>query len=123
MGKSIIVDKAKNFAVCIIGLYKYLITNQREFIISRQILKSGTAIGANIHDAIREQSSESFGASFEQALNQASQTQYWLELLYETGYIEQKTFGPLHDQSEELVHLLTRIVNSVKKKKAGRKYL
>ncbi|MBQ5884387.1 MAG: four helix bundle protein, partial [Clostridia bacterium] len=85
--ENIIVEKSKAFALRIIKLYKYLDTNHRIGVISKQILKSGTSIGANVKEAIRAQSKPDFYAKLNISLKEASETEYWLELLYESEYI------------------------------------
>ncbi len=87
--ENIIVVKSKAFAIRIIKLYKYL-NNKKEFVLSKQLIKSGTSIGANVKEAIRGQSKPDFYAKMNIALKEASETEYWLELLYESDFIDKK---------------------------------
>ena len=76
--ENIIVVKSKNFALKAIKLYRYLIDEKREYVLSRQFLRSSTGIGANVKEAIRGQSNADFGAKMNIALKEASETEYWL---------------------------------------------
>ena len=109
---NVIKDKSKKFAVRIIRLYQFLIDSKHEYILSKQLLKSGTSIGANIKEAIRGQSKADFGAKMNIALKEASETEYWLELLYETDYITQKEFDSIIEDCRELLKILTAIVKT-----------
>ena len=86
--ENVIVEKSKSFALRIIRLYRYLCGEKNEYILSKQLLRSGTSIGANVKEAIRGQSKADFYAKMNISLKEASETEYWLELLYESGYIE-----------------------------------
>lgn len=112
---NIVVDKSKNFAVRIIKLYKYLSDEKKEFVLSKQVLRSGTSIGANVKEAIRGQSKADFSAKMNIALKEASETEYWLELLFETEYISKQQFESIYEDCIELIKLLTSIVKSSRK--------
>ena len=86
--ENVIVEKSKSFALRIIRLYRYLCGEKNEYILSKQLLRSGTSIGANVKEAIRGQSKADFYAKMNISLKEASETEYWLELLHESGYIE-----------------------------------
>ncbi len=94
--ENVIVIKSKAFALRIIRLYQYLGTEKREYVISKQILRSGTSIGANVKEAIRGQSKADFYAKINIALKEASETEYWLELLHETDYIQKHEFESIY---------------------------
>lgn len=113
--ENIIVEKSKAFALRIIKLYKHLDTNYRISVISMQILKSGTSIGANVKEAIRAQSKPDFYAKLNISLKEASETEYWLELLYESEYITKEQFESIHGDCEELIKILTAITKTQKK--------
>ena len=113
--ENIIVEKSKAFALRIIKLYKYLDANHRIGIISTQILKSGTSIGANVREAIRAQSKPDFYAKLNISLKEASETEYWLELLHESDYITKDQFESIHSDCEELIKILTAITKTQKK--------
>ena len=78
---NVIVEKSKKFAIRIIKLYKYLCDNKNEYVLSKQLLRSGTSVGANVKEAIRGQSKADFIAKMNIALKEASETEYWLDLL------------------------------------------
>ena len=114
--ENIIVVKSKKFAIRIIRLYQYLVETKHEYILSQQLLKSGTSIGANVKEAIRGQSTSDFGAKMNISLKEASETEYWIELLYETDYINEIEFLSLIEDCRELIKILTSIIKSVFKK-------
>ena len=113
--ENIIVEKSKAFALRIIKLYKYLDTNHRIGVISKQILKSGTSIGANVKEAIRAQSKPDFYAKLNISLKEASETEYWLELLYESEYITKEQFESIHGDCQEILNILTAITKTQSK--------
>ena len=86
---NIVAAKSKAFAVRIINLYKFLCNEKHEYVLSKQLLRCGTSIGANVKEAIRGQSKPDFASKMNIALKEASETEYWLELLFETDYLSQ----------------------------------
>lgn len=112
---NIIVDKSKNFALRIIKLYKYMTTQQKEFVLSKQILRSGTSIGANVREAVRGQSQADFYAKLSIALKEAEETLYWLELLHESEYIETSHFNDIYSDCKEITKILMAITKNQKK--------
>ena len=93
MGKdSLIQSKTKAFAIRIIKLYKYLTETQNEHVMSKQMLRAGTSIGANTRESINAQSKLDFINKLNIALKETDETQYWLELLYETNFLNEKQF-------------------------------
>ena len=109
-----VVQKSKAFAVRIIRLYQYLANEQKEFVLSKQVLRSGTSIGANIKESLRAQSTADFLAKMQISLKEASETEYWLELLFETEYISEKAAESLLQDCRELIRLITAIVKTSK---------
>jgi len=107
-----VVDKSKAFAVRVIRLFQYLQKEKNEYIISKQLLRSGTSVGANIKEGIRGQSVKDFRAKMAIALKEASESEYWLELLVETDYIDQTQFESMVNDCIELIKILTAILNS-----------
>ena len=107
-----IVEKSKKFALRIIKLYKYLITEKREYVLSKQILRCGTSIGANVKEAIRGQSKADFYVKMNIALKEASETEYWLELLHESDYIEFSHFQSIYYDCQELLKILMAITKT-----------
>ncbi|MCC8192085.1 MAG: four helix bundle protein [Ruminococcus sp.] len=111
---NLIVDKSKAFALRIIKLYTYLKTEKNEYVLSKQVLRSGTSIGANVKEAIRGQTKADFYAKMNIALKEASETEYWLELLSESDYIEAKHFDSIYTDCQELLKILMSITKSQK---------
>lgn len=111
---NVIVNKSKLFAIRIIRLYQFLCNEKKEFVLSKQILRSGTSIGANVKEAIRGQSKADFYAKMSISLKEASETEYWLELLSETGYIEPQQFESIYKDCQEIIKLLVSITKTVK---------
>ena len=109
---NVIVNKSKAFAIRIIRLYKYLCTEKKEFVLSKQLLRSGTSIGANVKEAIRGQSKDDFAHKMNISLKEASETEYWLELLFETDYITEQQFNSIIADCTELIKILTSIIKS-----------
>ena len=107
-----ILGKSKAFAVRVINLYKHLCSEANEYTLSKQILRSGTSIGANVREAVNAYSKKEFTAKMSIALKEASESAYWLELLVETEYISQSQFKSLYADIEELIKLLTAIIKT-----------
>ncbi|MBR1683366.1 MAG: four helix bundle protein [Bacteroidaceae bacterium] len=105
---NIIVVKSKAFAIRCVRLRKYLLAED----LSRQLLRSGTSIGANVKEAIRGQTRPDFGSKMNTALKEASESEYWIELLQETEYISWEQGDSLLADCRELIKLLTSIVKS-----------
>ena len=112
---NLIVMKSKAFAVRIIRMYQYLCDEKREYVLSKQVLRSGTSIGANVKEAIRGQSRADFIAKMNIALKEASETEYWLELLLETDYLSDGHFASIYEDCQELIKILTSIIKSSRK--------
>ena len=109
MKENVIERKSFAFSVRIVNLYRYLSQEKKEYVISKQIYKSGTSIGANIAEAQRAQSTADFVAKMKIALKEANETQYWLRLLHATGYITEKEFTSIHEDLVEILKILTAI--------------
>lgn len=112
--ENVIVEKSKAFALRIIKMYQFIVKEEKEFVLSKQILRSGTSIGANVKEAIRGQSKPDFYAKMNIALKEASETEYWLELLHESGYIEEQAFQSIYDDCQELIKILVSITKTQK---------
>ena len=110
-----VVYKSKSFAVRIVRLYQYLCEEKKEFVLSKQLLRSGTSIGANIKEAIHGESKNDFAHKMNISLKEASETEYWLELLFETGYLTKPQFESMVADCTELIKLLTSIIKSSRK--------
>ena len=111
---NLIVEKSFSFAIRIVNLYKYLAFSMNERVMSTQILKSGTSIGANVKEAIRAQSKPDFYSKMNIALKEASETEYWLELLHESEFITDTQFNSIYADCKELLKILTSITKTQK---------
>ena len=109
MKENVVIAKSMAFSVRIVNLCKYLSLSKKEYVISRQICKSGTSIGANISEAQRAQSTADFVSKMKIALKEANETQYWLQLLHRTSYLTDKEFNSLHEDLVEILKILTAI--------------
>jgi four helix bundle protein len=112
MKKSPIKTKSYLLAINIVELYKRLSEQRKEYILSKQVLKSGTSVGANIREAIQAESRADFIHKMCIALKESSETEYWLGLLRDTNYLDEPTFDSLHSECEEVSKLLTAIIKS-----------
>lgn len=106
---NVVAEKSFDFAVRIVNLYKCLTFEKKEYVLSKQLLKSGTSIGANIAEAQRGQSTADFASKMCIALKEASETEYWLKLLFHTDYLSQQEFQSLIIDLQEILRLLTAI--------------
>ena len=112
---NVIVDKSKIFAIEIIKVSQRISSEKKEYVMSKQILRSGTSIGANVREAVRGESSKDFVHKLSISRKEAYETQYWLELLFETGYIEKAEFVKLNELCIELLKILTAIIKTSQK--------
>lgn len=111
---NVIVDKSMKFAVRIVNLYKYLKDEKSEFVLSKQVLRSGTSIGANVKEATRAQSKADFNAKMHIAMKEAVETEYWLELLEKTEYLTEAQARSILADCVELIKILMAITKTVK---------
>lgn len=109
-------QKSKDFAVRIVRMYKFLTEQHKEFVLSKQTLRSGTSIGANIAEAFVAQSEADFIAKLHIARKEASETAYWLDLLHDTEYLNDEVFVSINTDCEELLKLLTSSIKTMKSK-------
>lgn len=121
--KDPVTEKAKRFAIRIIKLYQHLTDKKKEFVLSKQMLRSGTSIGANRMEAVYAYSGKDFLHKNEIALGECAETLYWLELLEVTGYITATQFTSIAADCEELLKILVSIVKSLKKNLSDAKML
>ena len=112
--RNVVLDKSYAFAIRVVNAYKYLTESQKEFVLSKQLLRSGTAIGALNREAVHAQSKADFLNKMNIALKEAYETEYWLNLLYDTHYLDEKNYKSIIADCKELVALLTSIVKTVK---------
>ena len=114
MGESILKEKSYVFAIRIVKLSQFLQSDKKEFVLSKQILRSGTAVGALIREAEYGQSKTDFIHKLAIALKEANETEYWLSILKDTNYIEQKLFESLLNDCKEILRLLIASIKTAK---------
>jgi four helix bundle protein len=113
---SILKKKSYEFAVRIVNLYKLMTCERKEFILSKQVLRSGTSIGANVREAVNAQSRADFVHKLSVAQKECDETIYWLELLNETDYISENEFTELNRDATELLKIIRSIILTIKQK-------
>ena len=116
--ESIIANKAYAFALEIVKIYK-LLTERKEYVLSKQLLRSGTSIGANINEAIAGQSKRDFVYKLNIALKEARETNYWLNLLKDAGYLNLSEFESLDEKCHEITKILSSIIITTKERYFG----
>jgi len=126
MKENVINEKSMSLAVRIVHLYEYLVNNKKEKILSKQLLRSGTSIGANIRESKNAQSDKDFIAKLYIALKEADETIYWIELLHLCNYLTDHEFNSIHSDVSEVTYILISIIktkktNMKKKKKSSNK--
>lgn len=114
MANNVVKDKSRKFALRIIKLYQYLCVDKKEYVLSKQLLRCGTSIGANIVEAHNAMSKREFISKMNIALKEAAETEYWLDLLKESDYISSKAFKSINSDCEEIKKLLVAIIKSSK---------
>jgi len=112
--KNVVATKSYAFALRTINLYKWLTSEKKEFVLSKQVLRSGTAIGALIKEAEHAQSRADFLHKMNIALKEANETEYWLMLLKDSSFLPTIEFNSIHSDCSELIRLLISIVKTVK---------
>jgi len=112
--ENIIELKSFDFAVRIVNLYKYLANKKKEFVLSKQLLRSGTSIGANVSEAERAHSKADFYAKMTIALKEANESYYWIKLLNATDYLNKSEYDSLITDIDEIISLLVSITKTIK---------
>lgn len=112
--ENLIQEKGYAFAIRMVKLYRHLAESKKEFVLSKQILRSGTAIGANIEEAIGGQSRADFLSKISIAYKEARETRYWLRLLKDTGCLTSGEFESLFADADELGRILSKIITTTK---------
>ena len=112
--KSVIAGKSLNFAVRIVKLYKYLCEDKKEFVLSKQVLRSGTSVGANIREAEHSESKADFVHKMAIAQKEINETIYWLELMQETEYISKQEFESINIDAVEIIKMITSSIKTAK---------
>lgn len=113
---NVIKTKSFKFAIRIVNLCKYLNSNKKEFVLSKQLLRSGTAVGALVRESEHAESRADFIHKLSISLKEANETEYWLELLSETEYINDSEFSSLQADLKEILKLLISIIKTSKQK-------
>ena len=111
--ENVIKEKSFDFALRIVKLYKYL-QEKKEFVLSKQLLRSGTAVGALVREPEQAESKKDFIHKIAIALKEANETQYWLELPFKSGYLEENQFSSINADSIEMLKLLISIIKTAK---------
>ncbi|MBO7100108.1 MAG: four helix bundle protein [Bacteroidaceae bacterium] len=111
---NVVKEKSFEFSVRIVNLYKHLTTSKQEHIMSKQLLRSGTSIGANICEAEQAQSTSDFLSKVNISLKESSESDYWIRLLHRTGYLNDEEYKSIIQDSRELTRLLVSIIKSIK---------
>ena len=112
-----------DFSIRMVELYQKLSSGKHEYVLSKQVLRSGTSIGANIREAKRAQSTPDFYSKLTISLKEADETQYWLELLHRTGFVSDDVFRSINSDCEELIKLLVSITKTLRNKLTKQKTL
>lgn len=114
--ENIIIAKSYSFALKVIELYKYLVSEKKEFVLSKQFLRCGTSIGANVHEAVASESKKDFIHQLGIALKEARETFYWLSLLSDSSYISKDQATDLNNSCEEIIRILNSIILTTKER-------
>ena len=109
-----ILNISKAFAIRIIRLFQYLQNEKKEFVLSKQPLRAGTSIGANVRESVHAQSPEDFVHKLNISLKESYETEYWIELLYETGYLNEQQFQSIMSDNKEITATLVKIIKTSK---------
>lgn len=111
---NIIKDKSFDFAVRVVNLYKYLCSEKKEYVLSKQLLRSGTSVGANIRESEHAVSKNDFINKLAISQKEINETIYWLEILNATDYLSESQFNNINNDAIEIIKLLTTIIKNTK---------
>ena len=114
--RSILLDKTEAFAVRIIKMHRYLTDVKKETVMSKQVLRSGTSIGANVSESRNAQSTPDFISKLSIALKEADETSYWIKSLSNGGYISEKEFLSIYNDCDEIIKILVSSLKTLKEK-------
>ncbi|MBQ9602770.1 MAG: four helix bundle protein [Paludibacteraceae bacterium] len=110
-------QKTIDFAIRIVNFYKYLCDEKKEYVMSKQILRSGTSIGANVRESKNAQTDPDYLTKMNIALKEADETQYWLEVLYRSTIISETEYKSMNEDLKEIIAILVSIVKKLKDKR------
>ena len=114
MADNVILDKSKAFAIRIVRMYVWLKDERHVYVLSKQCLRSGTSIGANVHEGMMARSKAEFIANFQISLKEANETKYWIEILHETNFLTEDMFESIYPECIEIIKLLTSIIKKTR---------
>jgi len=114
MRKNIVKDKSFGFAIRVVRLYQFLVNEKKEYVLSKQLLRSGTSVGAMVREAEHSESKKDFIHKMAIAQKEINESLYWLELMRETDYLSKKEFESLNKDAVEIIKLITSILKSTK---------
>ena len=117
MGTGVLKEKSFRFAIRIVNLYKYLVECKKEFVLSKQVLRSGTSVGAMVREAECAESREDFIHKLSIGYKEMNETVYWLELLFECEYISEKEYESIDVEATELIKLLASSLKTARMNK------
>ena len=117
-----ILNISKAFAIRIIRLFQYLQNEKKEFVLSKQLLRAGTSIGANVRESVHAQSPEDFVHKLNISLKESYETEYWIELLYETEYLNEQQFQSIMSDNKEITATLVKIIKTSKAKNKAKEW-
>ena len=112
---NVLADKTVAFAIRMVKCYQYLMEEKKEFIMSKQIFRSGTSIGANVHEGIQAQSKSDFISKLGIALKEASETSFWLMVLFKSEKIDENIFNSLKTDIDEIIRILVSTIKATKR--------
>jgi four helix bundle protein len=115
--ENVVKEKSFDFSVRIVNLYKHLTSNKQEYVLSKQLLRAGTSIGANICEAEQAQSTSDFISKLSISLKESCETDYCLRLLHKTDYLTDSEFSSINSDSKDRTKLLTSIIRTLKAQK------
>jgi four helix bundle protein len=126
-GENILKQRSFRFSLKIIEVYKFLTLEQKEFVLSKQLIRSGTSVGANIREAQNAQSKNDFIHKLSISQKECDEALYWLELLHQSGYINSELFAETHKEADEILKMLKSAIvtskNGVKKVISNKSYI
>lgn len=114
MKRNVVKEKSFSFAIRIVKLYQFLVSDEKEYVLSKQLLRSGTSVGAMVREAEHAESKADFKHKMAIAQKEINETIYWLELLKETDYLSVEQFESIHKDAVEIIKLVTSIIKSTK---------
>jgi four helix bundle protein len=114
MKENVLKDKSLLFAIRIVKLYQFLTVEKKEFVLSKQLLRSGTSIGAMVHEAEHSESKDDFKHKLAIAQKEINESLYWLELLWKTEYLTEKQYSSINEDAIEIIKLVTASIKTVK---------